>query len=82
MNKDFHIGESCQGGTLSVSTGFMAVKVEVKHYKTQNVIKSVAFSDTMALMMFLTDVTTAFYADKVKDFVKKSGVELRETSLW
>ena len=80
--KTLHIGEACMGGTLTVKVDEYAVTVEVKRFKTKTILESKTFSDTMSLIMYLGDITTAFYADKMIKFVKEQDVGLRVTSMW
>jgi hypothetical protein len=80
--KTFKIGESCLHGIISVETSRNTVKIFLKDFYTKEVKEERVFSDTMSLVMYLGDVTSAYYADKVIDFIKTTDVSLTETSMW
>ena len=83
MTKTFHIGERCRYGTAKIlGTTDNSVTIGLCYYKKSEVKEQETFTDTMSLMMWLTDQMDSFHADKIKDAIKKAGINLQVTSIW
>jgi hypothetical protein len=75
MKKTFKIGEYAIGGIIAVEINKGQVKIAAKDWDTKAVIRNSTFSPAVGMMtieMYLNDLTTCYYADKVMDYIKKS----------
>lgn len=71
--KTWKIGEYCAGGIIRAKASGSSVKIEVIDSKSKEVIESGVFGRLHegALFVFLHNVTSSFYADKVTEWVKE-----------
>jgi len=68
MTKTFKIGEYALGGIIKVITDKNAnIKIEVRDWDDKSLVQSETFSfvDKFKVQMYLEDVTTSYYADKI-----------------
>ena len=74
MYKTFKIGEYCRGGILVADINNGVVKVTAQNWDTKETIASVlqpTFNE-WNMFLFLNDMTSSYYADKVMDYIKKA----------
>ena len=72
MQKTFRIGEYALGGIIKVIVDKNAnIKIENRDWDDQSLVQSKTFSfvDKNKVQMYLEDVTSSYYADKVMNWI-------------
>ena len=78
MKKTFKIGESCLHGIIIVEVDETTIIIRVCEWRTNEekffrVFNKESFKQSqLNVFLFLTDVTTAYYADNIISFIKKN----------
>jgi len=72
MAKTFKIGEYALGGIIKIATDTNAnINVEVRDWDDQSLVerKKFSFVDKFKIQMYLEEVTTSYYADKIMNHI-------------
>lgn len=72
MTKTFKIGEYALGGIIKIETDTNAnINVEVRDWDDQSLVerKKFSFVDKFKIQMYLEEVTTSYYADKIMNHI-------------
>ena len=70
--KSFKIGEYAVGGIIKVTDKSGYITIEALDYNTKAKVKSRTFepdADGMEVIMYLNELTTSYYADKILDYL-------------
>ena len=75
MKKTFKIGEYAIGGIIAVEINGGAVTISAKDWDTKNTIMSESYSTDRLFEaeMYLNELTSCYYADKVMNFIKSNS---------
>ncbi len=84
MKKTFKIGEYVIGGIIEVVSNKETITINFRDYFSKDIVVTNTFAIgnsnvTRQMQFFLEDNGTAYYADKVMDYIK-DNVELPKTS--
>ena len=84
--KTFKIGEYCKGGIISVEINKLKIDVIGKEWIskkewTRKTVLSTSNDAERELGLFLNDLTTSYYTDKVLDWIK-TKTKFETTSIW
>jgi hypothetical protein len=73
MKKTFKIGEYAIGGIITADVNTSTVTITAKDWDTKEVVRSSTFSldSLFDIEMYLNELTSVYFADKVMDFIKK-----------
>ena len=84
--KSFKIGEYAVGGIINVQINGKVIQVKaLDYYSKKEVMSGSAMADEpnahRKLFMFLNELTSSYYADKVLNWIK-SKVEIKDMYAW
>jgi len=69
--KTFKIGEECYHGIIKVTTQKNSIVIiKMIDMQTKRLVSTNTFNSERDLFMFLTDMSTPFYADKIINWIK------------